>query len=174
MTDTTTALPLSRILRTASLTLLAFIIGGDLAGVVISFGIDVGMTRSASSLALWMLWLVLGIFAGLGAQMQAVDALVGEEKYKFEVRPGAREASFKVVLVFAAELALITLISGALFWTDATEGIYVPDNRVATILFFGAMLGAAVFAHRLFHLPGPSPLPAKGGEGQGEGRKRRR
>jgi hypothetical protein len=138
--------------RTATWVLLAFVVAGDLVGVFACFMYDVLPSRHESSLLYYTVWLVLGVFVGLVAYMQAGNAIANVETRWYDL-PGAKAVSHTILAVFAAILSALTAISWAFLWSWHDEGLFVPDDAAATVIFFGTILATAAFGHHLFLVP---------------------
>jgi len=116
---------------------LFFVVVFDVAGVAVSFVLDMLSPRRDSLLARYAIWFVLGVFCGV----ICYGAGTGDER-KPEA-PGALVLA-TIVGVVASILAACTLL---LWRTSYVADSYVPDSVPLTITFAIALIGGAAVVH---------------------------
>lgn len=129
---------------------LFFVVVFDVAGVAVSFVLDVLSPRRDSLLARYAIWFVLGVFCGV----ICYGAGAGDERKQHA--PGA--------LVLATIVGVVALILAActrLLWQTITVAdSYVPDSVPLTITFAVALIGGAAVLHGASR---PRPTAESGG-----------
>lgn len=127
--------------------LLAHLAVFDVVGVVACFVLDVAPLRYGSFGLLCAVWLVLGVFCGLFAFMNAVQYL----SKKPDALPESvdRQTGALVVGVSTLLLAGLSLFFYRLWWRFNWLGgdYFVPDGSVPTLTFFASVL-AGMFLTR--------------------------
>ena len=131
--------------------LIVILIFADIAGVVMSFILDVLFSlpvRGAGTSAFYAVWFVAGVFAGMLGYMYAGGVAYPRVKVDWTSVEGASATGrlvCTVVVILVAVLAYpLYLISG-----DASDDYFVPDNGPLTVVFLVAFVGATFFAHYL-------------------------
>jgi hypothetical protein len=149
----------ARVFRAVSFSFWLWWIAAVVAGVGACFVLDVLPSRDASPALVYVIWFVLGIFAGLihfGTAMSAIKGKDGPTDW------ASREEGLKfgrwILGITAAYLGLIAAMSYPLFWSGSSSGewlfLVVPDHMGASLTFFIALMAGAAFVHHLY-LPAP-------------------
>jgi len=145
---------IARVLRTA-IGFLATLAVADVVGVAVCFVLDVVPFRRGSTMALFAVWFVLGVFTGVIAYGQGGPRLLGGEKGDWTEREDAAKVGAGLLAVATVCLASLSLLFYLLWWRTNPEGqSFVPDSAAPTATFFGAVLGTMAFSRHVFKRPG--------------------
>jgi len=145
----------ARVFRAVSFSFWLWWIAAVIAGVAACFVMDVLPSRNDSPALVYVIWFVLGIFAGLihfGTAMSAIKGKDGPTDW------ASREEGLRfgrwILAITAAYLAIISSVSYPLFWSGGGSGewlfLVVPDHMGASLTFFAALMTGAAFVHRLY------------------------
>jgi hypothetical protein len=141
---------IGRMFKTALAFLITLVVF-DVVGIGVCFIFEVVPFRRGSSLALFAVWFVLGVFCGLISYMQGGPRLLGKEEKDWTGREDAGRIGAGVIGVASAVLAVLSGLSWLLWWSSNADGeYYVPDSMAPTLTFFGTILASMVFARNLF------------------------
>src|SRR5882672_3133510 len=144
---------IGRLLKTALaffITLVVF----DVAGVVVCFIFEVVPFRRGSSLALFAIWFVLGVFCGLISFMQGGPRLLGKDEKDWTERDDAGRIGAGLVAIAAVVLGAISLVSYLIWWGGNSDGeFYVPESAAPTLTIFGSILASMLFFRQTFKRP---------------------
>jgi hypothetical protein len=143
---------LARKLGKIVLSTLLYLAVFDLAGVAVSFVLDVlGALplRSNSSAAFYAVWFVLGVFCGLLSYDTNGRLASGESKADWTAREDAAKTGLLVVVTTFAVLFGVSVICYLLLWRyDVQSSYFVPDNAPLSVTFFTAVFASTVFAYK--------------------------
>jgi hypothetical protein len=145
----------ARVFRAVSFSFWLWWIAAVVAGVGACFVMDVLPGRNDSPALVYVIWLVLGMFAGLihfGTAMSTIKGKDGPTDW------ASREEGLKfgrrILGITAAYLTLIAALSYPLFWSGGSSGewlfLVVPDHMGASLTFFFAMMAGAAFVHHVY------------------------
>jgi hypothetical protein len=155
---------LARQIVTTAVWVVIWLIIFNIAGVVVSFAVDILVARHKSMLLFYAVWFVLGVFCGMIQYQQSVerltkemadqsveerpeDEIVDEE----EVEEEKTRAALRPPRISAAVTAGVILIVISLCYRFAWGGqgdVFVPDNVGLSLTYFGAVLGSTLFAYK--------------------------
>jgi xanthosine utilization system XapX-like protein len=143
------------ILRSVALSLLIWLAGSILVGVVACFTLDVVPHRHFSPPLAYAIWGVLGVFVGLFHFGFAQSQIKGTDGIShWESAAEAKKIGGQIVLLTALFLAGMSAVFYPLLWSSQSNlevlFLVVPDNMGVSLTFFIAILGATAFTNNLF------------------------
>jgi hypothetical protein len=143
---------------------LLFLIGFDIAGVLICFLLDLFSFDDSNSdmLTYSAVWLVLGLLCGLFSYSTAGKIASSRPTAEgttptaafddWATESDSGKTGLLVILTTFIVLAALAVFFNLLWWGGSMEPSgFVPDSRPLTLTFFGAVLASSVFAHKSMH-----------------------
>jgi len=138
----------------AAIVIVACLALGDVVGVVACTIFDIAPIRGDSAALPYVIWFVLGIFAGLFALAGAVTWASGKEAFASE-SPETAALATRIFLVGLVVALAIGVIFWRIYWSQGVVGdYYVPDSAPHTIVYLLSALGG-MWVGRLVSTPRP-------------------
>ena len=127
---------------------------GDVVGVVACTIFDIAPIRGYSAALPYAIWVVLGVFVGLGA-MGGAGIWISDKGENWD--SGAEGAALSI-RIFLCALIVAVAIGAFFWWLYWSRGVageyYVPDSGPHTITYLAAALGG-MWLGRLALKPSP-------------------
>jgi len=125
---------------------LACLVAGDIAGVVMCLVLDIFAGRSWSALLPYTVWFVVGVFTGLFAYNAAGGWTATEAKGDWTEQPGASRRGTLIAGIAVLVMLALSFLFYKLYWSrDVAGEYYVPDSASHTIVFFVSVGAAMLF-----------------------------
>lgn len=140
-------------LKVAAMTLV-YVCVFDVVGMLIATVLDIlGALpiRGHSSALYYVVWFVLGVFAGMLIYGGSGKWITGRPEAEFEQSEANRRIGPLVIAGTCVTLAILSGAFYAIWWRYPTEpSFYVPDSMSCTLTFFISIFLATIFAHKTF------------------------
>jgi hypothetical protein len=130
----------------AAVALLGWLVLADLAGVVVLTVLDILPLRFMSGGVAYAVWLVLGIFCGIGAYNTggrwALPLGYDDDGANDWIRlPRARQVGTIVTVTGILVIGALCALFNRLYWSWGVAGeYYVPDSPSHSLVFFASVL----------------------------------
>ena len=145
----------------AAAALLGWLVLADIAGVILLTVIDILSLRFKSDLLAYAVWLVIGIFCGIGAYNTggrwALPLGYDDDGANDWINlPRARQVGTAITITGFVVIGTLLALLVQLYWSRGIAGeYYVPDSPSHSLVFFGSVL-AGIAASRWTLMPGES------------------